>query len=212
MLYDSVGNDLFSTSGDVTSIVGPGFSTFARGFENVEAFSTAGGVDRATIHAPVGGKLTSGSDYIGMQDATRSSIARGFERVETFVTSQSIPTSSATVAISENEAALPEPSDTNALSVMQTVAYQNDVSSSFNSAATVASSAGNIVRESVLDGLDWLNNLVEHEIRILRSGVNALAQTRDGITLDDGINSVDLSWTESSKERSVLDEIFAKHA
>ena len=214
MLYDSAGNDLFSTSGDVTSIVGPGFSTFARGFENVEAFSTAGGVDRATVYVPVGGKLTTGADYVGMQDATRSSIARSFERVETFMAGQSVPTPSHVAALSTNDAlVLPAPQDIDALVTMQTVSHLSDISSSASSSiATVASSSGNSLSESVLDRLDWINNLVDQEIRFQRSGLSALAQTRDAIMLDEGTNSLDLSWTEASKERTVLDEIFAKHA
>jgi hypothetical protein len=83
-LYDSVGNDLFSTSGEVTSLVGSGFSTFARGFENVEAYANAGGIDRALVYAPTGGRLTSGVDFVGMEGTGRTSIARGFERTELF--------------------------------------------------------------------------------------------------------------------------------
>ena len=213
LLYDSAGNDLFSTSGDVTSIVGPGFSTFARGFENVEAFSTAGGVDRATVHAPVGGKLTLGADYVGMQDATRSSIARSFEKVETFMAGQSVPTPFVTAALSANDALLSETDDTNAVVSMQAVSHLADTSGSVpNFAATVASSTSNSLSESVLESLDWINNLVDQEIQFQRSGVNALAQSRAAIMLDEGTNSLDLSWTETGKERSVLDEIFAKHA
>ncbi len=217
-LYDSVGNDLFSTNGDLTSIVGPGFSTFARGFENVEAFSTAGGVDRATVHATLGGKLTSGADYVGMQDATRSSIARNFERVETFLAGQSIPapahiatlsTLSDTIVASESPqedsvVAMPPPS-----TLPSTPADHSSIG--FNSVPSNAASSSNSLNGLVLDSTDWIHNLVEQEIRFQRSGIYAISRGHDAFMLDEAIHSLDLSWTDTEKERVALDAIFSKH-
>ena len=203
-LYDSVGNDLFSTNGDVTSIVGPGFSTFARGFENVEAFSTAGGVDRATVHATLGGKLTSGADYVGMQDATRSSIARNFERVETFLAGQSIPTPANIATFSTlNDAA-----------VVSVPPYEDIVVAmppSSTLPATPTDHSSSNLNGLVLERIDWIHNLVEQEIRFQRSGIYAISRGHDAFLLDEAIHSLDLSWTDTEKERVALDEIFSKH-
>ena len=198
--------------------LGPGFSTFARGFENVEAFSTAGGVDRATVHATKGGKLTSGADYVGMQDATRSSIARNFERVETFLAGQSIPapahiatlsTLSDTIVASESPqedsvVAMPPPS-----TLPSTPADLSSIGS--NSAPSNATSSSNSLNGLVLDSTDWIHNLVEQEIRFQRSGIYAISRGHDAFLLDEAIHSLDLSWTDTEKERVALDEIFSKH-
>ena len=199
-LYDSVGNDLFSTSGEVTSIVGSGFSTFARGFENVEAFSNAGGVDRASVYAPVGGKLTSGADYVGMQDTARSSIARNFERVETFLAGQTVATpvrSNTLETMSEDLAETIEPMAS--LSMTMTPAMPN-----------AAANQG----EAIFDKMDWIANLVEQEIRQLRSGpVEAATPTIDmqSANADGREIDIDLTWIDRDLERAALDEIFAKH-
>ena len=189
-LYDSVGNDLFSTSGEVSSIVGVGFSTFARGFENVEAYSTAGGNDRATVFAPDGGRLIRGADFVGMEDATRSSIARYFERVETYLPGQTTPTI-ASLSIQDGafgsmpEAILPE----------------------------AMAKPDNHRREAFADGIEWIHGLLEQEIRSHRSGPSAITYGTHG-TLNDGevFSSLDLTWTEPDRERAALDEIFAKHS
>ena len=217
-LYDSVGNDLFSTNGDVTSIVGPGFSTFARGFENVEAFSTAGGVDRATVHATLGGKLTSGADYVGMQDATRSSIARNFERVETFLSGQSIPTPANIAAFSTlNDAAVvsvpPQEDSVVAMPPPSTLPSTPADHSSigFTSLPAPPASSSSNLNGLVLEPIDWIHNLVEQEIRFQRSGIYAISRGHDAFLLDDAIHSLDLSWTDTEKERVALDAIFSKH-
>ena len=205
-LYDSIGNDLFSTSGDSTSIVGPGFSTFARGFEHVEAFSTAGGVDRATVYAPVGGKLTSGADYVGMQDATRSSVARNFEHVETFIAGQSNATPAHTAALTtitdvSSGSELPTSVPPNSTPfVIQADHSQSEVPSARN------------LSEFALGNVDWIHSLIEQEIWRHRSGEFEIAPRLGGMLLDETPFTLDLSWTETDKERAALDEIFARHS
>ena len=186
-LYDSVGNDSFSTSGEVSSIVGVGFSTFARGFENVEAYATAGGVDRATVFTPNGGRLTRGADYVGMQDATRSSIARSFERVETFLPGQTTPSVTSMSTAEEAFGPLPE--------------------TAVQSAAPLESHR----RESITDGIDWIHGLLEQEIRSQRTGPNAIASRTNAMN-EEAASSLDLSWADTDRERAALDEIFSKHS
>ncbi len=193
-LYDSVGNDLFSTSGEVTSIVGPGFSTFARGFENVEAFSTAGGVDRATVFAPHGGKLTSGSDYVGMQDATRNSIARSFEIVETFLAGQTSPASinvASLLAMTDTPVAMPIP-------VMQN-----------NPVESKSDTDDHEVETSQMD-IDRLSHLVDQEIRFQRTTLRDYSPGLDENPDRERVTELDLSWADGGHERAVLDEIFSK--
>jgi hypothetical protein len=185
-LYDSVGNDLFSSSGEVSSIVGVGFSTFARGFENVEAYSTAGGVDRATVFAPDGGRLTRGADYVGMQDATRSSIARSFERVETFLPGQTTPS---VASFSIAEAAFGPVPET---------------------AALLAPLPENHRRETIADGIDWIHGLLEQEIRFQRTGHDA--NNSSSARNEEVTSSLDYSWADTDRERAALDEIFSKHS
>ncbi len=188
-LYDSVGDDLFSTSGEVTSIVGPGFSTFARGFENVEAFSTAGGVDRATVFAPNGGKLISGADYVGMQDATRTSIARSFEHFETYLAGQSTPNSTNVATILAMNDATSNCVLLDDAAVAMPLSMNND-----NHAAS----------ERSLRNIDWLCDVAE----TLSEFSQGSANVRSG----ESAAPLDLSWIESEEERAVLDKIFAKHA
>ncbi len=183
-LYDSVGNDLFSTSGEVSSIVGVGFSTFARGFENVEAYSTAGGVDRATVFAPEGGRLTRGTDFVGMQDATRSSIGRSFERIETFLPGQTTP-SIASLSL-QDVVAGPVPD-------------------------TMAMHTSNR-REVLSEGIDWIHGLLEQEIRLQRTGPSGINFGTGATKNEELTSSLDLSWMDTDLERAALDEIFSKHA
>lgn len=212
-LYDSVGNDLFSTSGDVTSIVGPGFSTFARGFENVEAFSNAGGIDRATVFAPNGGKLTSGADYVGMQDATRTSIARNFEHVDAYLAGQSAPAppnvagmvvqnepSNGFMSLASTTDAMPLPFQ-----------HDNDDARESDSIREAAHSSVGLAREALPGDIDWLVNVVEQETRSHRNIQSEFSQGQYGNMSDTTLASLDLSWTDSANERAVLDEVFSKH-
>ena len=198
-LYDSAGNDLFNTSGEVTSIVGAGFSTFARGFENVEAFSNAGGVDRANVYAPAGGRLISAADYVGMQDATRSSVARNFERIETYIAGQSVAT----------------PVHSNAILSLAEVSVAelgSNVAGS-TSAPTSMERFSSTENTSVFEKIDWIANLVEQEIRQFRLGPNDLAIdacAADPTCIDNGESGLDLSWMDRDLERTALDAIFAK--
>jgi len=189
-LYDSAGNDLFSTSGEVSSIVGVGFSTFARGFENVEAYSTAGGSDRATVFAPDGGRLTRGADFVGMQDATRSSIARNFERIETYLPGQTTPTIASLSTPDVAFGPMPE-------TIMPETMAMPDIHR----------------REASTDGMDWIHGLLEQEIRFQRGGLSAITYGSRGTMNDEEFAaSLDLAWTETDRERAALDEIFSKHS
>ncbi len=213
-LYDSIGNDLFSTSGESTSIVGPGFSTFARGFENVEAFSTAGGVDRATVYAPNGGKLTSGADYVGMQDATRTSIARSFERVETFLAGQSIATPAYVASISiQSDVSTDSESPTSAASNSTLpFLFQAHPSESVLTAAKEQDVFSNRdANELALGRIDWIHSLLEQEIQRQSSGGNENASRFSGSLVDASRFALDLSWTDTNRERAALDEIFSRH-
>ena len=214
-LYDSIGNDLFSTSGDSTSIVGPGFSTFARSFENVEAFSTAGGVDRATVYAPNGGKLTSGADYVGMQDATRTSVARSFERVETFLAGQSIatPTYASSISTQSDVSADSEPPTSGPSNATLPFVFQADQSESMLPAANEQDVFSNRdASELALGSIDWIHSLLEQEIQRQRSGGNENAPRFKGSLLDEAGFALDLSWTDTDWERAALDEIFSRHS
>ena len=197
-LYDSVGNDLLSTSVEVTSIAGPGFSTFARGFEIVEAFSNAGGRDRALVYAPLGGQLTTGADYVGMQDSSRSSVARSFERVETFLAGQPTPT----------------PAYVSALSPLSTAPNESDVASA---AMTFAASSKtgwcdpNRDHASVLERMDWINDLLEQEVRTQRVRLQDPSTASTYEKSGQGLADLDLTWADPDIERSALDAIFAKH-
>ncbi len=213
-LYDSIGNDLFSTSGESTSIVGPGFSTFARGFENVEAFSTAGGVDRATVYAPNGGKLTSGADYVGMQDATRTSVARSFERVETFLAGQSIatPAYASSISTQSDVSTDSEPPTSAASNSTLPFLFQAHPSESVLTAANEQDVSSNRdANELALGSIDWIHSLLEQEIQRQRSGGNENASRFSGSLVDASRFALDLSWTDTDRERAALDEIFSRH-
>jgi len=189
-LYDSVGNDLFSTSGEVSSIVGVGFSTFARGFETVEAYSTAGGNDRATVFAPDGGRLTRGTDFVGMQDATRSSIARNFERIETYLPGQTTPTI-ASLSIPDVPFG-PVPKTGRPETMAMPDSHR---------------------REALIEDVDWIHELLEQEIRFQRSGPSVITyEIRDTMNDEEIAGSLDFAWTETDRERAALDEIFSKHS
>jgi len=208
-LYDSVGNDLFSTSGEVTSIVGPGFSTFARGFEKVEAFSNAGGVDRAYVYAPPGGNLTPGADYVGMQDATRSSIARNFERVETFLPGQTVGTTVKAIGLTTLSMESTEGFGPVAAMPIQTGSERLEAYSTPTTFENV-SSRGCV---AVFDRIDWIANVVEQEIRQLRVEANELAIPQGNTANAQSDSSwLDLSWLDRDLERAALDEIFSKHS
>lgn len=230
-LYDSAGNDLYSSSGEVTSIVGSGFSTFARGFENVEAFANAGGVDRATIYAPTGGKLTSGPDYVGMQDSTKSSVARNFEKVEAFSAGVPVPTPAYTSGMSvQSEAtALPQSLEsdssdsaptTNAGAAQSRTPIENssDVMSLAPMVSTVepttSTSATRVEPSSEShplqnETMDWISGWIENELRPQPSQFDGVTQMLD--ERKHKLNEIDLSWADAAHERAVLDAIFAKH-
>ncbi len=219
-LYDSIENDLFSTSRDSTSIVGPGFSTFARGFENVEAFSTAGGIDRATLYAPNGGRITSGADYVGMQDASRTSVARSFERVETFLAGQSISTpafvsslSISTDSISTDVSPVLElPTSVPSNSIFPCLIQADQSESVIYAPREETVSLNREATELALGSVDWIHGLIDQEIRRQRSGGNETTFRFDEKLLDESGFSLDLSWADANNERATLDEIFSRHA
>jgi hypothetical protein len=101
-LYDSAGDDLFNASPAVTSIVGQGFSTFARGFSEVEAIANAGGNDRAVIHYSGASQVLSSSDSSGVINNSRTSIARYFEQVQVSAVTSPASTSAALRALAED--------------------------------------------------------------------------------------------------------------
>jgi hypothetical protein len=207
-LYDSVGDDLLSSSSEVTSIVGSGFSTFARGFENVEAYASAGGIDRASIFAPTGGRLTSGPDYVGMQDNTRSSMARNFERIETFISGQSVPTPSSSLHASVPIVASNETSDetldamANGAPILSNMAPTG--STVPHAPASIVLSATQLEVE-VEKTLDWVSLLIEEELPQPNAGRSSENPSTTMVAED----RLDLSWLDSRQERTALDQIFA---
>ena len=73
------------------SIVGPGFSSFTRSFEEVNAHATAGGNDRATLYGESQQtQWQQGTDFVSYRESQWQREARGFGQVETYESNQPV--------------------------------------------------------------------------------------------------------------------------
>ncbi|MEQ1827205.1 MAG: S8 family serine peptidase [Pirellula sp.] len=202
-LYDSAGDDLLSSSGEVTSIVGPGFSTFARGFEVVEAIASAGGIDRATIFASSSGGLSSGADYVGMQDANRTSVARYFERVETFVAGNLVSNTASHTIVQSMQAM--ESSLTLADSLPESIPECNVFLANCGGLVEYGtpSTPPRSPTESILQG-EWITLVPDEAVGA--EGVQHMSPLQLFVKES---GSLELGWLDATQERQTLDEIFA---
>ena len=82
LFYDSVGNDIFVGRADESYLRGNGFYNYAKGFDAVNAYATAGGYDQAYLYDSAGNDTLYGSShYVFMQSSTHSIYATGFDYV-----------------------------------------------------------------------------------------------------------------------------------
>lgn len=92
-------NDRFITSGESASITGPGFASYTKFFEQVNAYATAGGKDVAMLYGSSNQtQWQQGADFVNFRESTWNREARGFQSVETYVGGQMLNVPNATMA------------------------------------------------------------------------------------------------------------------